>query len=108
QNLALERQNRLKLTVTALLRRPACRVTLDEEQLRLGGILFLAIRELAGQAHVVEDALAPGHLTRLARGFTRGGRLDDLPADDLGFNRPLQQELGELFCHDFFDRWPRL
>src|SRR3546814_19737558 len=37
QDLALQRQDRLNLAVAALLRRSACRVTLDKEKLAFGG-----------------------------------------------------------------------
>src|SRR3546814_4165606 len=50
QDLALQRQDRLNLAVAALFGRPACRVTLDKEKFAFGGVAFLTIGELAGQA----------------------------------------------------------
>src|SRR3546814_6026743 len=59
QDLALQRQDRLNLAVAALFGRPACRVTLDKEKFAFGGVAFLTIGELAGQARDVHRALAP-------------------------------------------------
>jgi hypothetical protein len=49
QDLAPQRQDRLIMAVAALLGRAAGRVTLDQEQLGLGGIALLTVGELAGQ-----------------------------------------------------------
>ena len=78
EDLALERQDRLRLAVAALLRRTAGRVALDDEQFGQRRILFLAVGELAGQAGDIERALAAGEVARLARGFARTGGVDDL------------------------------
>jgi hypothetical protein len=49
QDLALERQDRLEGAVAPLLGGPAGAVTLDDEQLGLRRVAFLAIGQLAGQ-----------------------------------------------------------
>ncbi len=102
QDLALERQDRLELAVTALLGGAACGVTLDKEQLGHRRILLLAVRELAWQAHAVHDALAARHFAGLARGFAGAGRIDDLAADDLGVVRCFQQEVGQRLADELF------
>ena len=65
---------------------PPAEVTLDDEQLGLGGILFLAVGELAGQRGNAERALAR-QFARLAGGFARSRSLDHLADDDLGLGR---------------------
>src|SRR6266566_6265672 len=82
EDLTLQRQDRLKGAVAALLRGAAGAVTLDNEELALGGIALLAIGELAREVGDVERALAPGQVARLARCLPGGGGFDDL-ADDL-------------------------
>src|SRR3546814_7049753 len=81
QDLALQRQDRLNLAVAALFGRPACRVTLDKEKFAFGGVAFLTIGELAGQARDVHRALAPRQFARLFRGFARRGRSDEHPSE---------------------------
>src|SRR5947207_3876572 len=81
EDLALQRQDRLKGAVAALLRGAAGAVALDDEELALGGIALLTIGELARQVGDVERTLAPGQVARLARGLPGGGGLDDLAYD---------------------------
>src|SRR5260370_24146414 len=50
EDLAFERQDRLEAPVAPLLGRTAGAVALDDEDLRLGGVAFLAIGEPAPQA----------------------------------------------------------
>jgi hypothetical protein len=104
EDLALEGQDGLEFAVAALLGGAAGGVTLDQVELAQGGVLFLAVGELAGQADAVEHALAPGHLARFARGFPGAGGFDDLAADGLGVDRAFLQEFGEFGGDDFFDR----
>ena len=85
EDLAAQRQHGLEFAVAALLGGAAGRVALDDEQFGLRRIALLAVGELAGQRGDVERALAPGQLARLARGFARGGGLDHLADDGLGF-----------------------
>ena len=71
-------------------------------------VLLLAVGELAGQRGDVEGALAAGELARLARRFARGGGLDDLADDDLGFGRVLLEPGGERLADQAFDHRPHL
>ena len=87
QDLALQRQDRLRAPIAALLGGAAGRVALDDEELGQRRILFLAVRELAGQARDVERALASRQLARLARRFARTRRVDDLGDDGLRLRR---------------------
>ena len=64
----------------------AGRVTLDDEEFGLGGILFLAVGELARQRGDAERVLAR-QLARFSRGLAGGGGLDHLADDDLGLRR---------------------
>ena len=82
---------------------PPARVALDDEQFGLGRIALLAVGELAGQRVDVERALAPRQLARLARGFARGGGLDHLADDVLGFGRMLLEPGGEPVVDDALD-----
>src|SRR6185436_3960269 len=81
----------------ALLGGTAGRVTLDDEDFAQRRVLLLAVGEFSGEPGDVERALAASHLARLARGFARTRRVDDLADDRLGFGRVLEQEFGELF-----------
>ena len=81
QDLALDGQHGLEAPVAALLGRAAGRLALDDIQLALGGIGFLAVGELARQRGVVERALAPHEVPRLAGRFTRERRVDGLRQD---------------------------
>ena len=78
QDLAAQRQDRLELAVASLLGRAAGGIALDEVDLAQRRIALLAVGELARQAHAVEHALAARELARLARGFARPRRVDDL------------------------------
>src|SRR6185437_10488196 len=73
EDLALERQDRLKAAVAALLGRAAGAVALDDENLTLGRVALLAVGELAGEVGDVERALAAGQIAGLTRGLARGG-----------------------------------
>src|SRR5580700_11076196 len=88
QDFAAERQYGLEFAVAALFSAAAGGIALDDEQFGFRRIAFLTIGELAGQRCDAERAFA-GHFPRLARGFTRGGRLDDFADNDLGFTRML-------------------
>src|SRR5690606_4665111 len=69
QDLAAERENRLKTAVSALLRGATGGVTLDQVDLAFGRVLALTIRELSGQRGRVEHTLARDHLARLPSRF---------------------------------------
>ena len=96
QDLALQRQDRLRAAIAALLGGAAGGVALDDEDLGQRRILFLAVGELAGQARDIERALAAGHLARLARGLARARGLQNLVDDGARFLRMLQQEFLQL------------
>ena len=70
QNLAFERKDGLVLPVPTLLGRAACRVSLDDEELRKSRVLFLAVGELARERCGVEHSLTTGQLPSLARRFS--------------------------------------
>ena len=97
-------QDGLGAPVAALLGGAAGGFALDQEDLRLGRVLLLAVRELAGQARGVERALAARHLAGLAGRFARAGGVDDLEADGLGVRRALEQEFAELLRDRGLDR----
>lgn len=58
-------------------------VTLDDEDLALGGVVRLAVAELARQRGALQEPLAPRQVARLAGRHT-GGRGGDALADDVG------------------------
>src|ERR671933_632739 len=60
EDLAAQRQHRLRVPVAPLLRRAAGGVALDDEDLAQRRVLDRAVGELAGQARVLERALAAG------------------------------------------------
>src|ERR1700681_4183236 len=103
QDLAAQRQDRLELAIAPLLRRAAGEIAFDQVELAERRVALLAVRELARKAHRVQDALAPCQLPRLARGLARAGGIDNLPADDLGFDGILEQEFRELRRNDLLD-----
>ena len=76
QDLAADREDRLVLRVAAGLGRAAGGVTLDDEDLALGGVVRLAVGQLARQRRRLQQALAAGQVTGLAGRHARGGRLD--------------------------------
>ena len=81
EDLAAQRQHRLRVAVAALLGRAAGGVALDDEDLGQRRVLDRAVGELARQARVLQRALAARQVARLAR---RGARLRGLHglADD--------------------------
>jgi hypothetical protein len=101
--LAAQRQHRLGVAVAALLRRAAGRVALDDEQLRLMGILDRAVRELAGESRVLERRFPPGQIARLARGIPGPGGVDRLDQDPAGIGGVLLEEVAERAVDDLLD-----
>src|SRR4051794_14327470 len=100
EDLAAQGQHGLRVAVATLLGRAAGGVALDDEDLAQRGVLDGAVGELARQTRVLEGALAPGEVTRLARRgprLRRGDRLaDDLPR----VGGVLLEVLGELLVDD--------
>src|SRR6185295_5680551 len=104
EDLAAQRQDRLELAVAALLRRAAGGVALDDVDLAEGRVLLLAVGELAGQPHAVEDALPARHLARLAGRLAGARGVDDLAADDPRVGGILLEVVGERLADDLLDR----
>ena len=104
QDLAAQGQDRLELAVAALLGAAACGVALDDVDLAQRGVFFLAVGQLAGQAHAVEHALAARHFARLAGGFAGLGGFDDLAADDLGVGWVFKKIVGQCLADHLFHR----
>src|SRR5262249_26860890 len=89
--------------VAALLGRAAGRVALDDEELRKGRVLLLAVGELSGERPGVEGALPPDELAGLSRGLAGARGLDDLLDDLLGDARVLLEVGPELLVNDLLD-----
>ena len=104
QNLAAQRQDSLEFTVTALLGAAAGGVALHDVDFAQRRIFFLAVGQLAGQAHAVEHAFASRHVAGFAGGFAGTRRFNDLADDDLGIVRALLQIVMQEFADNVFDR----
>ena len=93
QDLAAQREDRLRLALAALLGRAAGRIALDEEQLALARVGRRAVGQLAGQVEAVRHRrLARHRLRGRARRLARLRRQRDA-LDDLRARGPvLQQE----------------
>ena len=100
EDLAADRQDRLRARVAPAHRRAAGRVALDDEDLALLGAVRLAVRELAGHAARLEQALAAGRLARLAGRHARGGGLDRLADDVARLGRVRVEPVAELLVDD--------
>src|SRR6056297_1534053 len=85
EDFTLERQNRLRATVTPGLSRAAGAIALDDEKLGLGRVFLRAILELSGKVIHIHRGFAPCQLARLARGLPCEGGLDYFPDNLLGF-----------------------
>src|SRR5437763_1802121 len=107
QDLAFERQDRLRAPLPPLFGGTAGGVALDDEDLRQRGILLLTVGQLAGQPCDVQRALAAGHFARLARRLARARRLDHLGDAQTRFLRMLEEEFLQLradgVLHHAFD-----
>src|SRR5690606_39551693 len=68
----LDGQDGLEAPVAALLGGAACRVALDDVDLALRRVAFLAVGQLAGQRAAVERALAAHQVACLARRLEPG------------------------------------
>src|SRR4051795_4411567 len=76
EDLAAQREDRLRLAVASLFRRAAGAVALDEKNLGPGGGVARAVGELAGQPQFARRAFAR-HLLLLATALTFLGALGD-------------------------------
>ncbi len=104
QDLAAQRQDGLELAIAPLLGGAAGGVALDDVDLAQRRVFFLAVGQLAGQAHAVQHAFAACHLACLARGLAGARGLDDLAAEDLRVVRFFFQIVGERLGDDVLDR----
>ena len=91
QDLTAKRQDSLVYTVTSGLRRTACRVSLDEEELALSRILGHTVREFTGQTTTAERRFAENGLTCVTGSDTCLRSQDDLLHDLLRIVRMLLQ-----------------
>ena len=73
EQLPPQREDRLEATVAALLGRAAGRVALDDVDLALRGVAFLAVGELARERQPVERTLADHEVACLARRVAGAG-----------------------------------
>ena len=104
QDLALERQDRLKAAVAALLGRAAGALTLDDEQLALARVALLTVGQLARQRRHLERTLALHQLAGLARGLAGLGRQRGLADHHPRFLGMALEELAEPIGHHRADR----
>ena len=96
QNLALQREDRLGTSISALFRGATGGITLDQVEFRERRILFLTVGQFARQSGHIEHAFATRHFSRLARRFARARGLDHLPGDRLGLCRILCKEIVQV------------
>ncbi|MNV40839.1 hypothetical protein D3C71_1324570 [compost metagenome] len=75
-------QNRLVLTVTALLGRSARRVPFHKVQFRASRIAFLTVRQFAWQTSKIQRTFTTGHFTGFTRRFASTCRIDNFADDD--------------------------
>lgn len=108
EDLASDREDRLVLRVASGLGRAAGGVTLDDEDLALGGVVRLAVGQLARQGRRLQEALAAGEVAGLAGRHARGGRLDGLADDVRGLVRVAVQPVVEVLVDGLLDEGLRL
>src|SRR5579883_974361 len=104
QDLALQRQDRLEPPVAPLLRRPARRFALDQEQLAALRVPLLAVRQLVRHPARFERSLAPRQVASLARRLPRARRLDRLPDDLPSHRRILIEKLHQFLVDEGLHR----
>ena len=104
EDFTLQRQNRLVLAVTALLRRTARGVPFHEVQFGQRRIAFLAVSQFARQACQVQRAFTAGHFTGFTRRFTGTRRIDNFTHHDFRVGRVFQQVFAQQFVHLLFNR----
>src|SRR5690606_25479016 len=78
EDLAAQREDRLRAAVAALLGAATGAVALDDEELGVLWVALLAVGQLAGQRQAVEHALSRDRLAGLAGGRSRARREDRL------------------------------
>src|SRR5215469_9733022 len=97
QDLAAQRQDRLRAPVAPLLGGAAGRLAFDQEQFAARGVALLAVRQLARQRGRIQRALAPHQLLGLARRLPRGGSFHRARHDSLRVAGVFFQVLPQLF-----------
>src|SRR5947209_13824944 len=95
EDLAAEREDRLRPAVAAALGGAAGGVALDDVELAERGVALGAVRELAGQCAGLEEALALDQVARLPRRLSRAGGGERLLDDAPSLRRALLEVLGQ-------------
>ncbi|MNE41324.1 hypothetical protein D3C80_1353880 [compost metagenome] len=103
EDFPLQRQNRLVLTVTPLLRRAARGVPFHQVQFGASRIAFLAICQFARQASQIQRTFTASHFTGFTRRFTRTCRIDNFADHDFRVRRVFQQVFAQQFVHLLFN-----
>ena len=107
EDLPSQRKDGLVAPVAALLGRATGRVTLDDVELALAGVLALAVGQLAGERHPVQHALAADGLPGLAGGDPGPHRVadlgDDLPGPVGVLLQPVEELLVDHLLHQALD-----
>ncbi len=107
QDLAAQRQDRLRLAVARLFRRAAGAVALDQKNLGAGGDVARAVGELAGQPQFARRALAR-HLLLLAAALALVGALGDAVEQQPAGRRVGAEPMVEMVAHRVLDQPRRL
>src|SRR5262249_52985423 len=103
EDFALERKDGLVFAVAALLGGTACGFSLDDEEFAAGGIAFLAIGELAGQAARVHRGLAASEFAGFACRFACASGVNALADDSARDGGMLVKPFTKLFVDELFD-----
>ena len=103
QDFTAQGQDGLVLTVSSLLGRSACRVTLDEEQFAFFGVLAGAVGQLAGHASAAHGRFALYGLTSLAGCYTGSCGKYHFVDNQFGFFRMFFQVIGQSFANCLID-----
>ena len=104
EDFTLQRQDRLILAVTPLLRRAARGVPFHQVQFGERRVAFLAVRQFARQASQIQRAFTAGHLTGTTRGFARARGVNNFADHDFRIGRVFQQVFAQQFVHLLLNR----
>ena len=100
QHLAPQRQDCLDVGITPLLGRAASRVTLDDEDFGLGGVILVAVCQFARHTVAFQRTLAAHQVAGLFGCGTGAGCLGHLFKHSLGNSRVFFQKFAELVVHN--------